>query len=77
MKGKIIKIGVVIVVVAAFVVARGCRVRATGAAEQPYDIVIRNAHIIDGALVRRRHRHPRRTHRGDRPPRQSLRAEND
>jgi N-acyl-D-amino-acid deacylase len=48
MKGKIIKIGVVIVVVAAFVVARGCRVRATGAAEQPYDIVIRNAHIIDG-----------------------------
>jgi N-acyl-D-amino-acid deacylase len=48
MKGKIIKIGVVIVVVAAFVVARGCRVRATGAAEQPYDILIRNAHIIDG-----------------------------
>jgi N-acyl-D-aspartate/D-glutamate deacylase len=48
MKGKIIKIGVVIVVVAAFVVARGCRVRATGAAEQPFDILIRNAHIIDG-----------------------------
>src|SRR5580658_4134282 len=44
MKGKIIKIGVV----AAFVVARGCRVRATGAAEQPFDILIRNAHIIDG-----------------------------
>ncbi len=48
MKGTIIKIGVVIVVVAAFVVARGCRVRATGAAEQPFDILIRNAHIIDG-----------------------------
>jgi dihydroorotase/N-acyl-D-amino-acid deacylase len=48
MTGKIIKIGVVIVVVAAFIAARGCRARATGAAEPGYDIVIRNAHIVDG-----------------------------
>ena len=48
MTGKIIKIGVVIVVVAAFIAARGCRARATGAAEPGYDVVIRNAHIVDG-----------------------------
>lgn len=48
MTGKIVKIGVVVVVIAAFMVARGCRARATGAAEQTYDVVIRNAHIVDG-----------------------------
>ena len=48
MTGRIIKIGAVIVVIAAFIAARGCRARAIGAAEQSYDIVIRNAHILDG-----------------------------
>ena len=48
MTGKIVKIGVVVAVIAAFMVARGCRARATGAAEQTYDVVIRNAHIVDG-----------------------------
>ena len=48
MTGRIVKIGVVVVVIAAFMVARGCRARATGAAEQSYDVVIRNAHILDG-----------------------------
>ena len=48
MTGRIVKIGVVVVVIAAFMVARGCRARATGAAEQSYDVVIRNAHIVDG-----------------------------
>src|SRR5580700_2616132 len=48
MTGKIVKVGVAVVVIAAFLVARGCRARATGAAEQSYDVVIRNAHIIDG-----------------------------
>ena len=48
MTGRIIKIAVVIVVIGAFMAARGCRARATGAAEQPFDVVIRNAHILDG-----------------------------
>src|ERR1700723_91011 len=48
MTGKIIKIGGAIVGVAAFIAARGCRARAIGAAEPGYDIVIRNAHIVDG-----------------------------
>src|ERR1700723_839835 len=48
MTGKIIKIGVAVVVVPAFIPARGCRARAIGAAEPGYDIVIRNAHIVDG-----------------------------
>src|SRR6202046_5122593 len=48
MTGKIIKIGGACVVAPAFCAARGCRARAIGAAEPGYDIVIRNAHIVDG-----------------------------
>ena len=48
MTGRIIKIALVVVVIAAFMAARGCRARASAAAEQPFDVVIRNAHILDG-----------------------------
>ncbi len=48
MTGRIIKIALVVVVLAAFMAARGCRARASAAAEQPFDVVIRNAHILDG-----------------------------
>jgi N-acyl-D-amino-acid deacylase len=45
---RIIRIAVVILIVAVFVAARGCRARATAAPEQPFDVVILNAHILDG-----------------------------
>ena len=48
MTGRIIKIALVIVVISAFMAARGCRARANAPAELPFDVVIRNAHILDG-----------------------------
>ena len=48
MMGRIVRIGIVILIVGAFVVARGCRARATSAVDQPFDVIIRSAHILDG-----------------------------
>ena len=48
MNRKLINVVAAIAVIAVFFVARSCRARASGAAEAAFDIVIRNAHVLDG-----------------------------
>lgn len=48
MTGRIIKAALALLVIAAFLAARGCRARAGYAANPAFDIVIENARILDG-----------------------------